>query len=452
MRTRIQSQPSLVPPRIAHEHARDLAEMSRRLVALPAEAMSLVFADLVQGVANPDKGRGGMSADLTFRALVLKQMRGYSYEALAFHLLDSQTYRSFAGLGLGDKTPSASALQRNIKRVRPETLEAINRMMVANAVDEGIERGRMVRADCTVMASPIHDPSDSSLLWDSVRVLDRCLHRSRDFVDLVFTDHTRRAKRRALGILNAKRKKERTRLYRDLLKVSCKTLHYATTAAEALEKCTTGDLLDDLAALGLAQDIRHFVGLAQRVVDQTRRRVLDGETVPAPEKIVSIFEPHTDIIIKDRRDVLYGHKLCLVSGASNLITDLVIEDGNPADSTLSVRTVERQIDVYGRPPRQIAFDGGFASKGNVVEIKALGVQDVAFSKRRGIPITDMVRSDWVYRKLRNFRAGIEAGISLLKRCFGVGRCTWRSLESFRAYAWASVLAANLLTLARHARA
>jgi IS5 family transposase len=425
--------------------------MSRRLVALPAEAMSLVFADLVRGVANPDKGRGGMSADLTLRALVLKQMRGYSYEALAFHLLDSQTYRSFAGLGLGDKTPSASALQRNIKRVRPETLEAINRMMVANAVDEGIERGRMVRADCTVMASPIHDPSDSSLLWDSVRVLDRCLQRSRNFVDVVFTDHTRRAKRRALGILNAKRKKERTRLYRDLLKVSCKTLHYATTAAEALEQCTTGDLFDDLAAFGLAADIRHFVGLAERVVDQTRRRVLDGETVPAPEKIVSIFEPHTDIIIKDRRDVLYGHKLCLVSGASNLVTDLVIEDGNPADSTLSVRTVERQIDVYGRPPRQIAFDGGFASKDNVVEIKALGVQDVAFSKRRGIPITDMVRSDWVYRKLRNFRAGIEAGISLLKRCFGIGRCTWRSLESFRAYAWASVLAANLLTLARHAR-
>ena len=452
MRTKIQAQPSLVPPRIDHDHARDLAEMSRRLDSLPPEALSQVLADLVRGVSNPDKGRGGMSADLALRALVLKQMTGFSYEALAFHLLDSQTYRSFAGLGLGDKTPSASALQRNIKRVRPETLEAINRMMVASAVDEGIERGRKVRADCTVMASPIHEPSDSSLLWDSVRVLARCLHRARSFVDVVFTDHTRRAKRRALGILNAKRTKDRTRLYRDLLKVTGKTLHYAITAAEALERCMAGDLVDDLAAYALAEDIRHFVGLAQRVVEQTRRRVLDGETVPAPEKIVSIFEPHTDIIIKDRRDVLYGHKLCLVSGASNLITDLVIEDGNPADSTLSARTVERQIDVYGRPPRQIAFDGGFASKANVVEIKALGVEDVAFSKRRGIPITDMVRSDRVYRKLRNFRAGIEAGISLLKRCFGVGRCTWRSLESFRAYAWASVLAANLLTLARHARA
>ena len=452
MRKRIPAQASLVPPRIDHEHARHLAEMSRRLDALPSEALSLVLGDLVRGVAHPGKGRSGMSADLALRALVLKQMTGYSYEALAFHLLDSQTYRSFTGLGLGDKAPSTSALQRNIKRIKPETLESINRMMVASAVDERIESGLMVRADCTVMASPIHAPFESSLLWDSVRVLDRCLHRAEHFVDIVFTDHTRRAKRRALGILNAKRKKQRTELYRDLLKVSSKTIHYATAAVPALEQCTTGDMLDDLAAYALAQDIRHFAGLAQQVVDQTRRRVLDGERVPAQEKLVSIFEPHTDIIIKDRRDVLYGHKLCLVSGPSNLITDLVIEDGNPADSTLAVRTVERQIDVYGRPPRQIAYDGGFASKDNVVDIKALGVEDVAFSKRRGIPITDMVRSDWVYRKLRNFRAGIEAGISLLKRCFGVGRCTWRGFESFRAYAWASVLAANLLTLARHSRA
>jgi IS5 family transposase len=178
--------------------------------------------------------------------------------------------------------------------------------------------------------------------------------------------------------------------------------------------------------------------------------VLDGESVPAADKIVSIFEPHTDIIVKDRRQALYGHKVCLTAGASGLVLDCVIEDGNPADSTLAVRMIERQIDIYDQPPRQACFDGGFTSNDNLAAIKKLEVVDVAFSKARGIALLDMVKSSWVYRRLKHFRAGIESIISFLKRCFGWHRCTWRSLESFKAYTWTSVVAANLLVLARHA--
>lgn len=111
--------------------------------------------------------------------------------------------------------------------------------------------------------------------------------------------------------------------------------------------------------------------------------------------------------------------------------------------------IQRQVELYDRPPRQAAFDGGFASKDNLAELKSLGVQDVAFSKRRGMKITDMVRSSWVYQRLRNFRAGIEGIISWLKRVFGLDRCTWRSFRSFQAYAWGSILSFNLLVLARH---
>ena len=104
---------------------------------------------------------------------------------------------------------------------------------------------------------------------------------------------------------------------------------------------------------------------------------------------------------------------------------------------------------FGREPRQTVFDGGFAAKANLAAIKALGVSDVVFSKRRGMEVSDMARSDWVYKRLVRFRAGIEAGISFLKRSFGLTRCTWRGLRSFKAYTWASVLTANLLTLARY---
>jgi IS5 family transposase len=204
-----------------------------------------------------------------------------------------------------------------------------------------------------------------------------------------------------------------------------------------------------IRAGALAQELRHYVELTKRVISQTQRRVLGGESVPASEKIVSIFEPHTDIIVKDRRETLYGHKICLTAGASGLVTDVVIEEGNPADSTLAVTMIERQRDLYGKAPRQASFDGGFTSRANLDEIKKLGVEDVAFSKRGGLSITEMVTNSAVYRCLRNFRAGVEGVISFLKRTFGLDRCTWRSLASFNAYVVSSVFACNLLVVARH---
>ena len=128
--------------------------------------------------------------------------------------------------------------------------------------------------------------------------------------------------------------------------------------------------------------------------------------------------------------------------------DAVVEDGNPNDSTLAVKMVQRLTDLYTRPPRQVSFDGGFTSKSNLAEFKRLGVVDGCFSKTGYLKVTDMVRSSWVYRRLRRFRAGVESVISFLKRCFGLSRCSWRGYESFKAYTWSSLLSANLLVLAR----
>src|SRR5207245_10943502 len=155
----------------------------------------------------------------------------------------------------------------------------------------------------------------------------------------------------------------------------------------------------------------HCLPLIERVLDQAERRVLAGEAVPAGEKLVSLFEPHADIIVKGGRDVHYGHKLNLTTGRSGLIFDVVIETGNPADSERFLPMLDRHIARAGAPPRQTAADGGYASRANLDAAKARGVADVAFHKKCGIAVTDMVKSPWVYRRLRNFRAGIEAGIS-----------------------------------------
>jgi len=449
MRETVASQAPLVASSFDHQHVRELDEMGRVLDAHP-EFAEWVYRDVTRGVANPRTGRRGLNGEQVLRMLIVKQMTGFSYVQLTFHLGDSTAYRAFCRLGIGDKPPSNSRLKMNLKRVRAETLEKINRVLVQDAKEQDVEKGRKVRFDCTVTDTLIHEPSDSSLLWDCVRVLTRAMVRARERVSTPLRDSTLRAKRRAMGIMYAKTNKNRRKLYDDLLKVTATTVGSAERVAEALGQCTELTVTQYLSAQGLADELRHYAALARKVLNQTQRRLWLGEQVPAKDKIVSIFEPHTDIIIKDRRDVLYGHKLCLATGASGLILDCRIEDGNPADATLAVEMVERQHDLFDRVPRQVAFDGGFASKDNLARLKQLGVKDVMFSKKRGLEVEDMVKSPGVYRGLRRFRAGIEAGISLLKRCFGLDRCTWRGLDSFKSYTWASIVSANLLMLARHA--
>ena len=451
MRRTVHEQLRLVPKIIDHEHARELSQISAVLDQLP-EAVELIHADLLEQGGkrvDPAKGRAGMTAEQVLRALIVKQMNHYSYEELSFHLIDSTTYRWFCRIGIEQKSLTKSTLQKNIKRVRAETWEAINRKLVLCAAALGVETGAKVRTDCTVVESNIHKPTDSTLLWDSVRVLVRLMGEAEEEFGVNFTDHSRRAKRRALGILNAKSNEQRLPYYRDLLRVTEKTVRSAERIAGELDKAGVVGLFALLRAGALAHQLRHYVALAKRVIGQTERRVLNGESVPAEEKIVSIFEPHTDIIVKDRRETLYGHKICLTSGASGLVTDVVVEEGNPADSTLAVKMIERQRAMYGKLPRQVSFDGGFTSRDNLETLKELGVEDVAFTKRGGLQITEMVKSSWVYRRLRNFRAGIEGTVSFLKRVFGLNRCTWSGFRSFKAYVCGSVLACNLLVLARH---
>ena len=438
----------LVPAFHAHVRSRELEAMSQILDAHP-ETAQWVLDDLVGDQVSARHGRGGLSGEQVLRVILVKQLGGFSYDELAFYLADSTSYRAFCRIGITQQIPTAKTLQRNVKLVRPHTLEQINRLLVKYASATGLEDGQKLRVDCTVMETNIHEPSDSSLLKDSVHVLTRLILRARKYVAIEFTNHRRCAKRRALAIQHARTTEERLPLYQQLLKITEQTMTAAQQALAAFATVYPPQALEDPEIDALLNQLRHFLELARRVVDQTRRRIVHEEVVPATEKLVSIFEPHADIIVKDRRDTLYGHKLCLATGASGLITDCRVEKGNPADSTLTVGMIQRHTEIYNHPPRQVCFDGAFASRDNLNKLKALKVSEVVFTKSKGIAIDEMARSEASFRKLRHFRAGIEATISFLKRCVGWTRCTWRSLSSFQAYTWASVVTANLLHLARH---
>ena len=446
MREKLQKQMPLMNPATDHDQAKELEAIDAILKKHPT-ICDLVYQDLCANRrVKTSSGARGMSAEQVLRAAIVKALFGFTYKELAFHLIDSRTLRRFCLIGFADKGFKKSVLNKNIKALSADTWEQINRQLLGQAAAEKTEKAREVRIDCTVVETNIHAPTDSSLLFDAVRVLTRLLYAAKEACGskgIGFKDHCRRAKRRMLAIEYARNERQRKSCYRDLLKVARSTLGYSRRAISWIDVYGI-----EFELLPIAGQLRHYCDLTEKVISQTERRVIAGEKVTAAEKIFSIFEPHTDIIIKDRRDKFYGHKICLTGGGSNLILDCLITDGNPADSTLTQTMLERQREIYGRYPLKAALDGGFASKDNLRDAKTSGVKDVCFAKKRGLEVADMCRSEYVYNRLRRFRAGIESGISWLKRSFGLWRCTWRGLRSFKSYVWCSIVAANLLTLSR----
>ncbi|MFK3969064.1 ISNCY family transposase [Ensifer adhaerens] len=425
-----------------HEIGRELKAMSDWLDE-QRDLLDLVARDLCRDGIRAT-GRQGLPAEAVLRCALLKQYRQLSYQELAFHLEDSASFRAFARLPWS-WSPQKSVLQKTISAIRAESWEAINRALLSNARQAKREDGTVVRLDSTVTSALMHEPSDSGLLWDAVRVMVRLLKQADAVVGnagLAWRDHRRAAKKRARRIQFTRGRPNRVQLYRELIAIARATLAYLRQASERLA-VATNPLVEPWQV-----QVCHYRPLIERIITQSERRVLAGEPVPASEKLVSLFESHADIIVKGSRDVEYGHKLNLITGRSGMILDLVVETGNPADSDRLLPMLERHIAFYGHAPRQAAADGGFATRNNLATAKAWGVRDMAFHKKAGLRIEDMVKSNWVYRKLRNFRAGIEAGISCLKRAYGLARCTWRGLDHFKSYVWSSVVAYNLVLLTR----
>ena len=441
MRQKQQLQASLFDHYVEHEIGTELKNISM-ILAEHIEILDWVEKDIQTLNLKDASGRKSLSVESVLRCAILKQHRDLSYEELSFTLLDSLSCQTFARLTDGF-VPKKSALQGAISRIQDSTWERINLALLGNAKESGIEKGTMLRIDSTVTETHIHDPTDSSLLWDSVRVMTRLLNQAREMgIDFEYHDHHRVAKKRASAIIYTNGKDKKNALYRDLIRYTKKTVQYFDHAKIA------GHVNQSPEWAFWCLEVEHYLLLIDKVIDQTTRRVCKDEKVPASEKVFSLFETHTDIIIKGSRDIQYGHKLNFSTGRSGMVLDVVIESGNPADSDQFIPMVDRHIKHYGKAPRQAAADGGYASKENLETGKQRGIKDVAFHKKRGLEILDMAKSLWVYRKLRNFRAGIEAGISYLKRCFGLSRCHWKGLEHFKSYVWSSVVTHNLVMMAR----
>jgi len=328
MRETRNAQVSIFESYSKHEFGAGLETLSRLLDKHP-EILSLIEPDLIDK-SRKKVGRCGLTVESIFRCLFLKQQLGVSYEQLAFHLSDSMSYRTFTRLP-SHLSPGRSTLQSTIRSIKPETLEQVHRMLSVNWLKKGKLSLEKLRIDSTVVASNITPPSDSQLLNDCVRVLSRYLSKSRDVTGkkLRFTDQRKASKSLAFQIFNAKNAIKEA-LYPELLKLIRVVLKQVERGIQQVKDIA----IDTESEQKWIREVEHYRYLALRVIDQTERRVIKKENVPSSEKLVSIFESHTDIIVKGFRDVQYGHKINLSTEKKGFITYLSIEEGNPSDKEL----------------------------------------------------------------------------------------------------------------------
>ena len=425
-----------------HKFSDFLRSLSDLLDSHP-ELLKLIEKDLLTAGAQAT-GRKGLSVESIFRCMLLKQITGVSYKMLAFHLTDSHSYRAFARLDR-NVYPGKSVLSGNIRRLSAEILEKVFGALSGKIFEGGMINMDLLRLDSTVVKSNIAPPRDSQLLDDGIRVLSRYFAKSRDCtgIKLRLTDHRKKSRSLAASIFYAK-KPEKDTLYEERVPLVWKVVVQSEKALEQVkQQCDCAVL-----AQPWVEQVEHYQHLLRKVIDQTQRRVFNDEDVPATEKIVSLFEPHTDIIIKGSRDVEYGHKINLATDKSGLITAMMIENGNPKDTEIFIPLLEQHQSLYGCTPHTTIADGGYASQDNIDKGKAMGIKRVAFHKKNGLTLKAMGLQEKTLKKLKNFRAGIEGNISELKRAFGAGKALWKGKEGFMAYVWSSVISYNLTRLVR----
>jgi IS5 family transposase len=420
------------------------------------EMIEAVRRDLERGLKNPATGRDGLTPQQVLRSLILLRVKNWNYRELRERIADGYTLRQFTDFYC-QPVPKHDAFNRAFNRLTPQTLQAINELVVQAAVDLGLEDGQKLRVDSTVVQTDIHHPTDNTLLWDVVRVISRligCLAEAVQQHIQGFRNRTRAARRRMQEIqrLTPKERHERqTEKYRQLIGITEEVVTNTRKVLQRTRKARGKDLVADLTIAELRKEIAHYCELGDSVIDQARRRVLQGEQVPNAEKIYSIFETHTDLIKRGKvlTPVEFGHKVFLAESAQGLITQYEVLQGNPGDDQQVEPSLERHKEHFGRAPELYSSDRGFFSETNVKSCKKKGVKVVCIPQRGGKKTVKRkaYEKSPAFKEGQRFRAGIEGRISVLFRGRGMKRCLAEGRQRFEVLVGAAVLANNLMRIA-----
>jgi IS5 family transposase len=404
------------------------------------EIVEMVKQEVTGGQESGALGRKDMpTVEQIVRVAIYKEIKNLTYRELEYQQYDSRLCAVF--IKLDDRKPfSFKVFQKYISLISGETL---NKMLVAInkiAIGEGMEDGRSIRTDSTVVETNIHYPTNNSLIWDCMKTIDRLLKKLKDSgVEIKVRSYKKQGKKNHYKINNTKSKDKRKEEFKKQLKLLRSSINQAERALTVVPPKRIEGWIKAEAAI---KALRGLLKKAERIYDISWRHEILGESVPNEEKIFSIYEEHTDIIVKGKREVEFGHKMNLATGRSNLILDCRILDGNPSDKTLYTDVLDRIEANYGIVPRDMVTDGGYASKENARLAQEKGIINIVFNKITG-SLKNIVRSTNIETRLKKWRSGIEAVISNLKRGFELFRCEWRTRARFDAKVHWNVIVYNI---------
>jgi IS5 family transposase len=401
------------------------------------------------------KGRSQTPAEMVLRLLLLKHVRNWSFDTLEREVRGNLAYRDFTRIGLG-KVPDAKTLARIAQALGGEVIAELHRRLVEIAQEEGVVQGRKMRVDTTVVETNIHYPTDSSLLGDGARVLTRTMkriERAAGKLKRKVRDRTRSVNKRVVAIATASRhrgpegEEKRKKQYRELLRYSRQILNDAKRVLAEVEQMPARK---KTGMRGLRENLSTMAVQVRQVVKQAKARIFDGLT-QLPGKIVSLFEPHTEIIRKGKasKPTEFGKMVQVQEAENQVITHFEVFDKRPSDRELLLPAVEAHERKLRRVPCLVTADAGFYAQEQERAVKEKGVQWVAVPNRstRSAERKKLEHSRW-FKKAQRWRTGCEGRISVIKRRHGLSRCRYRGTEGMKRWVGLGVMADNLINIGK----
>ena len=401
------------------------------------------------------RGREQTPAEVVLRLLLLKHIRNWSYDVLEREVRANLVYRAFTRVGDG-KVPDAKTMARLGQLIGPEVIEELHQRIVQLAQEHGVTRGRKLRVDTTVVETNIHYPTDSSLLGDGTRVLTRTMKKIEQKAGGLkrkVRDRMRSVRKQVLAIalstryLGPEGEARRKKQYGELLSLTRKIVNQAQRILEEVKKVPRAGRV----ALGsLVETLATMTGRVQQVMKQTKLRIFAGVT-KSPEKIASMFEPHTEIIRKGKasKPTEFGKLVKIQEAENQIISHYEVFAERPSDRQLLVPSIEVHQRRFGRIPALVAADAGFHSQQNEKTAGAMGVRwlSVPNQKTKSEERKRPYRQRW-FRRGQRWRTGCEGRISVLKRRHGMRRCLYRGFHGMQRWVGLSVIADNVIQIGR----
>ena len=407
------------------------------------------------------RGRPGTPAEVVIRMLILKHLFDWSYDDLEREVRANLVYRMFTRIDAGD-VPDAKTILKIARALGPEVIEQLHRQVVEVAKRAGVTHGRRFRIDTTVVETNVHYPTDSTLLQDSVRVLTRTMQRA----STALGDSHGRVRSRLRSVMRrvliigyeARSPKTRTALVRSYRKLMATTRAVVRDAATMVrrigQRLPTAGPSSQLSLQRVQTQLRQMRPLVTRVLAQTRARIIGGDT-HVPDKVLSIFEPHTETIRKGKIATPneFGKLVTIQESEHQIVTAYEVHATRPADVTLWTPALDRHQTIFGRAPDLAAGDRGFSSATNEGAAIDRGVRRVVLPRRgpKSPARRAFERQRW-FRRGQRWRVGCEGRISVLKRRHGLDRCRYHGLDGMNRWVGLGVIANNLVSTATFSRA